>query len=106
MCLVVGAELEPAFTHFTSDATTALAAPVTEVAFYTVPDSVREQAKAMIEEMSVSSTHPVITVGKSSGGAVGWGECDLTPYIALLFRPSTSDRLYSIQDPKCGRYGI
>lgn len=62
------------YTHFTSSTTVALTAPVTEVAFFAVPNSNSEEAKALIEEDEVSSTHPVITVGKSWGGAVGWGE--------------------------------
>ena len=62
------------YTHFTSSTTAALTAPVTEVAFYTVPNSKSEEAKVVIEEDEIESTHPVITVGKSWGGAVGWGE--------------------------------
>lgn len=68
------AESDPVYTRFTSDATTALAAPVTEVAFFTVPNDAREEAKTLIENDSISSTHPVIAVGKSTGGAMGWGK--------------------------------
>jgi len=60
------------YTNFTSDATAAFAAPVTEVAFFTVPNGAREHAKTLIENNPLSSTHPVLTVGKSSGGATGW----------------------------------
>ena len=67
-------QIQSVYTHFTSSATAALTAPVTEVAFYTVPNSNSEEAKVLIEEDEISSTHPVITVGKSWGGAVGWGE--------------------------------
>lgn len=61
------------YTRFTSEATAALIAPVTEVAFFTVPNGVRDNAKTIIENDVIESTHPVITVGKSSGGAMGWG---------------------------------
>lgn len=74
--LICGAESESVYTRFTSDATAALAAPVTEVAFYTVPNGAREDAKTLIEDDLINGTHPVITVGKSSGGAIGWGEID------------------------------
>ena len=67
-------QIQPVYTHFTSSATAALTAPVTEVAFYTVPNSNSEEAKVVIEEDEIESTHPVITVGKSWGGAIGWGE--------------------------------
>ena len=74
------------YTHFTSSATAALTAPVTEVAFFTVPDSNSEEAKVLIEEDEISSTHPVITVGNSWGGAVGWGELmALVCYIIDIF---------------------
>ncbi len=74
------------YTRFTSDATAALAAPVTEIAFFTVPDKAREDAKTLIEDDVIESTHPVITVGKSSGGAIGWGELNPATYsTALLF---------------------
>ncbi len=72
------AEPYTVFTHFTSDATAALSAPVTEVAFFTVPNSAREDAKTLIENDVLDSTHPVLTVGKSSGGAIGWGELMLS----------------------------
>jgi hypothetical protein len=72
--LTCGAESDPVYTRFTSDPSAALAAPVTEVAFFTVPNDAREIAKTMIEDEPITSTHPVITVGKSSGGATGWGE--------------------------------
>lgn len=62
------------YTRFTSDAVTAFTAPVTEVAFFTVSNSAREDAKALIDDAVIDNTHPVITVGKSAGGAVGWGE--------------------------------
>ena len=65
--------IQSVYTHFTSDATAALAAPVTEVAFFTVPNGAREDAKTLIENDAIDNTHPVITVGKSLGGAVGWG---------------------------------
>ena len=74
--LTCGAESDSVYTRFTSDATAALAAPVTEVAFYTVPNDAREDAKTLIEDDVIDNTHPVITVGKSSGGAIGWGEID------------------------------
>ncbi|CAD6576652.1 MAG: hypothetical protein ASARMPRED_007812 [Alectoria sarmentosa] len=70
--LTCGAESDSVYTRFTSDATAALAAPVTEVAFYTVPNDAREDAKTLIEDDVIDNTHPVITVGKSSGGAIGW----------------------------------
>ena len=60
-------------TNFTSNSLAAFTAPVTEVAFFTAPEAKREQAQAVIENMIVSSTDPIITVGKASGGAVGWG---------------------------------
>ena len=67
-------QIQSVYTQFTSSATAALTAPVTEVAFFTVPNSKSEEAKVLIEEDEVSSTHPVITIGKGWGGAIGWGE--------------------------------
>lgn len=61
-------------TPFTSAAAPALAAPVTEVAFFTVEYGAREDAKVLIGDEVVDRTHPVITVGKSLGGAISWGE--------------------------------
>lgn len=74
MFLTYGAELYLVYTRFTSDAFAALAAPVTEVAFFTVPNGVREDAKATIEDALMLSIEAVTTVGKSTGGATGWGE--------------------------------
>ena len=74
--LTCRAELDSVYTRFTSDAVAAFAAPVTEVAFFTVPDGVREEAKTLIEKEPIES-HPVFTVGKSSGGAIGWGQLSL-----------------------------
>ena len=68
------AEIDLAFTQFPSDPTTALTAAVTEMAYYTVPSSLREEAKPIIEATTIPETHPVITVGGSPGGAVGWGK--------------------------------
>ena len=59
------------YTRFTSDPVAALAAPVIEVAVFTVPNGAREDAKTLIEDASIHSAHSVIRVGKSSGGAVG-----------------------------------
>lgn len=73
------------YTRFTSDATAAFAAPVTEVAFYTVSDADREEAKPLIENDTIDSTHPVITVGKSTGGAIGWGELENAMCVLLSF---------------------
>ena len=47
---------------------------MTEVAFYTVPNGAREAAKTVIENDVLDGTHPVLTVGKSTGGAIGWGK--------------------------------
>ena len=80
------------YTHFTSTATAALTAPVTEVAFYTVPNSKSEEAKMLIEEDEISSTHPVITVGQSWGGAVGWGE--LIAFVCYAFDVSTFSYMF------------
>ena len=80
-------QIQPVYTHFTSSATAAFTAPVTEVAFYTVPNANSEEAKVLIEEDRISSTHPVITVGKSWGGAVGWGE--LMALVYYVFGLST-----------------
>ena len=71
------------YTQFTSYAGAAFAAPVTEVAFFTVPDGVREEAKTLIEKESIES-HPVFTVGKSSGGAIGWGQLSLAICLTAL----------------------
>jgi hypothetical protein len=72
--LVCGAESDPVYTRFTSDASAALAAPVTEVAFFTMPNGTLEDAKTTIEDALMPSIQAVTTVGKSSGGAIGWGE--------------------------------
>jgi hypothetical protein len=72
--LTCGAESDPVYTHFTSDASAALAAPVTEVAFFTMPNGALEDAKTTIEDALMPSIQAVTTVGKSSGGALGWGE--------------------------------
>jgi hypothetical protein len=89
--LTCGAESGPVYTRFTSDASAALAAPVTEVAFFTVPNDAREIAKTMIEDEPITSTHPVITVGKSSGGATGWGELNPAVFDRLTFTSLESD---------------
>ena len=81
--LTCRAELDSVYTRFTSDAVTAFAAPVTEVAFFTVPDGVREEAKMLIEKESIES-HPVFTVGKGSGGAIGWGQLSLVICLTAL----------------------
>jgi hypothetical protein len=62
------------YTRFTSDASAAFAAPVTEVAFFTLPNGAREDVKTTIEDALMPSMQAVTTVGKSSGGAIGWGE--------------------------------
>ena len=81
--LTCRAELDSVYARFTSDAVAAFAAPVTEVAFFTVPDGVREEAKTVIEKESIES-HPVFTVGKSSGGAIGWGQLSLVICLIAL----------------------
>ncbi|KAF1992268.1 hypothetical protein K402DRAFT_415955 [Aulographum hederae CBS 113979] len=58
-------------TNFNSDATAGYTAPVTEIAFFTVPKSALEEARADIEASDVSS-HPVFSVGNSSGGSIGF----------------------------------
>lgn len=69
------------YTHFNTDAVAAFEAPVTEVAFYTLPtDGYNADLKAKIDEgMHVPSMDALTIVGKSSGSAVGWGA------LALLF---------------------
>jgi hypothetical protein len=64
------------YTRFTTDAAAAFEAPVTEVAFFTLPtDGYDEEAKTAIEDaMNMPSMQAVTTVGKSSGAAIGWGE--------------------------------
>jgi hypothetical protein len=47
---------------------------VTEVAFFTLPNGTPEDAKTTIEDALVPSMQAVTTVGKSLGGAIGWGE--------------------------------
>ncbi|KAJ6582888.1 hypothetical protein DFH09DRAFT_1144832 [Mycena vulgaris] len=59
------------FTRLTSDSVPALVAAVTEVAFFTIPTSARAAAEPMIIDATLGD-HPVFTVGKSSGGAIGW----------------------------------
>ena len=88
------------YTYFTSSATAALTAPVTEIAFYTVPNSKSEEAKALIEEDEISSTHPVITVGKSWGGAVGWGE--LMALVCYVFDISNFLYMHVLNLKNCG----
>ena len=68
------------FTRFNTDATAALAAPVTENAFFTLPtNTYNEGTKAKIEDaMNVPSMQAISTVGKSTGGATGWGESALS----------------------------
>ncbi|KAE9409656.1 hypothetical protein BT96DRAFT_1012601 [Gymnopus androsaceus JB14] len=63
------------FTRFTSDAYAAIVAPVTEVAFFTAPKSVREEAKVLVEEEDPETSKTMLyvtTVGKSTGGAIGF----------------------------------
>ncbi len=64
------------YTRFTTDAAAAFEAPVTEVAFFTLPtDGYDEEAKTTIENaLNVPSMQAIKTVGKSSGDANGWGE--------------------------------
>lgn len=87
--LTCRAELDSVYTRFTSDAIAAFAAQVTEVAFFTAPDGVREEAKTLIEKESIES-HPVFTVGKSSGGAIGWGQLSLAMCLTALVFDSLS----------------
>lgn len=82
MHLNCGAESDQVYTRFTSESVAAFAASVTEVAFFTVPNRFREDAKTLIEDAVIHGTHPVITVGKSSGGAIGWG--DLSPAMCSI----------------------
>lgn len=93
-------ELNLVYTRFTSDAHPALAAPVTEIAFYTVPNTALEEAKTLIEASSVENTHPVITVGKSSGGAVGWGEFCLPRPVIYVFASFDADRCAIVFDTR------
>ena len=72
------------YTRFTSDAVGAFAAQVTEVTFFTVRNGVREEAKTLVEKASIES-HPVFTVGKSSGGAIGWGQLSLAMFSPASF---------------------
>ena len=83
VALTCRTESDSVYTRFTSDAVAAFAAPVTEVAFFTVPDGVRVEAKMLIEKESIE-THPVFTVGKSSGGAIGWGQLSLAICLTAL----------------------
>ena len=65
---------DPVYTRFISNASAALIVPVTEVSLFTMPNVFCEDAKTIIEEALTPSMQAVITVGKSSGGAIGWGE--------------------------------
>lgn len=62
------------FTHWTTDASAAFEAPVTEVAFMTLPDSSGEEARTEIEQAMMPIMRDVKTIGKSWGAAIGWGE--------------------------------
>ncbi|KAJ7689387.1 hypothetical protein B0H17DRAFT_1202283 [Mycena rosella] len=59
------------FSRFTENAFAALTSPVTEVAFFTLPIASRAVAQPMIEHAKLGD-HPVLTVGKSTGGAIAW----------------------------------
>ncbi|KAH6664273.1 hypothetical protein B0J14DRAFT_608181 [Halenospora varia] len=62
------------YTKFDHDPIPAIEAPVTEVAFYTVPYGTKEETKREIDAVfaNVPVMEGVTKVGKSTGGATGW----------------------------------
>ncbi|KAJ3752718.1 hypothetical protein EV360DRAFT_88472 [Lentinula raphanica] len=60
------------FTKWSSDPTPALKAPVTEIAFLTLPDSSPEDTKRVTEEALGPILSDVQKIGKAWGAALGW----------------------------------
>ncbi|KAH8652642.1 hypothetical protein BGZ60DRAFT_419968 [Tricladium varicosporioides] len=62
------------YTKFDHDPIPAIEAPVTEVAFYTVPSGTPEETKREIDAIfaKVPVMEGVTKIGKSTGGATGW----------------------------------
>ncbi|KAJ3984641.1 hypothetical protein F5890DRAFT_1515551 [Lentinula detonsa] len=60
------------YTKWSSDATAALKAPVTEIAFLTLPNGSPEEAKAATEEALGHVMTNVQAVGKAWGASIGW----------------------------------
>lgn len=62
---------------------------MTEVAYFCIPDSAVEDAKKDILSTTDISAHPVFSVGKSVGGAIGFGIFPFSsqPYYLFPFRP-------------------
>jgi len=60
------------YTQYTSSPVAAFTAPVTEVAYFCIPQSAIEDAKKDILSTMDISAHPVFSVGKSVGGAIGF----------------------------------
>lgn len=78
------------FTQWTSDPAAALQAPVTEVAFFALPQNSGEAPRREIDEAMVAVIKEVTTVGKSLGGATGWGEFRSSPSfpsVCILLKP-------------------
>jgi len=77
------------YTRFSSnEALAAFRAPVTEIAFMTLPNRPDEEMKASIEEQMKPIGRDVETVGKSWGSAIGWVseviQRDAAPDIKLI----------------------
>ena len=64
----------PVITRFTTDHVAAFEAPVTEIAFFTLPSDSGEDSKATVEKTIAVIRQAVESVGKSKGSAIGWRE--------------------------------
>lgn len=67
------------FTHWPADVGPALRAPVTEVAFFTLPNGVSEEVKSAVDKALEPVGSAVISIGKAYGSAMGWGKSILLP---------------------------
>jgi hypothetical protein len=64
-------------TKFPKATAQALSAPVTEVAFFSLPKDAGEEAKAAVDKASALIQELAAKYGKCSGTAVGWSMCSL-----------------------------
>jgi len=64
------------FTNWTSDSTAAFRAPVTEIAFFALPNGGEESKQAIGDALSYV-TKTILIVGKAWGSAIGWGVLSL-----------------------------
>lgn len=72
-----------AFTIWASDAAAALRAPVTEFAYFSLPDGAGEKEKNECWETLLTIPDYVTTVGGAVGSATGWGTISSFLFVKL-----------------------